>query len=61
MVDQALACSVVGDADTLRDGIAAFVARHRPDELMLTANIHDHAARLASFSMGARACASVGD
>ena len=58
-VDQALACSVVGDEATLRDGIAAFVARHRPDELMLTANIFDHDARLASFAMAARACASL--
>ena len=55
----ALACSVVGDEAVLRTGIAAFVERHRPDELMLTANIHDHEARLASFAMAARACASL--
>ena len=60
MVDSALACSVVGDEAEVADGIAAFVARHRPDELMLTANIFDHAARLASFAMGARACAAMG-
>lgn len=58
--DAALACSVVGDEAALRDGIAAFVARHRPDELMLTANIFDHEARLASFAMAARACAAPG-
>ena len=60
MVDAALACSVVGDEAEVADGIAAFVARHRPDELMLTANIYDHAARLASFAIGARACAAMG-
>jgi len=55
-VEQALACSVVGDPDTVRDGLQAFIERHRPDELMLTANIYDHAARRRSFeiAMGAR-------
>ena len=57
--DAALACSVVGDEATLRAGIAEFVSRHRPDELLLTANIFDHDARLASFAMAARACAAV--
>lgn len=57
MVAQALACAVIGDAAEVRDGIAAFVARHRPDELLLTANIFDHAARKASFSIAAAACA----
>ncbi|NCT68632.1 MAG: LLM class flavin-dependent oxidoreductase [Rhodanobacteraceae bacterium] len=52
-VQNALACSVVGDADTVRDGIAAFIARHRPDELLLTANIFDHAARVRSFAIAA--------
>ena len=52
-VQNALACSVVGDADTVRDGIAAFIARHRPEELMLTANIFDHAARVRSFEIAA--------
>jgi len=55
MVEQALACAVVGDADDVREGIAAFAARHRPDELMLTANVFDHAARRHSFSLAAKA------
>ncbi|ANB17549.1 LLM class flavin-dependent oxidoreductase [Dokdonella koreensis] len=50
-VEQALACSVVGDPDTVRDGLRAFIERHRPDELMLTANIYDHAARRRSFEI----------
>lgn len=57
--DAALACSVVGDEASVRAGIADFVARHRPDELILTANIFDHDARLASFAMAARACAAL--
>jgi len=58
-VDQALACSVVGGGQALREGIAAFVGRHRPDELMLTANIFDHAARKHSFAMAAAAMRSL--
>jgi luciferase family oxidoreductase group 1 len=52
-VEQALACSVVGSVETVRRGIRDFIQRHRPDELMLTANIFDHQARLASFGMAA--------
>ena len=55
MVAEALACSVVGDAADLREGIAAFVSRHRPDELMLTGNIFDHAARKHSFALASQA------
>ncbi len=51
MVESALACSLVGDAATVREGLDAFVARHRPDELMLTANVFDHAARVHSFAL----------
>jgi len=53
-VDRALACAVVGSPATVERGMEAFVARHRPDELMLTANIFDHAARLRSFELAAR-------
>ena len=59
MVEQSLACAVIGDPQTVRAGIAAFVARHRPDELLLTANIFDHDARKYSFELAARACSEV--
>ena len=52
---RALACAVVGDAATVQDGIRDFIARHRPDELLVTANVFDHAARLRSFEMVAAA------
>ncbi|RDZ28238.1 LLM class flavin-dependent oxidoreductase [Lysobacter silvisoli] len=58
-VERALACAVVGGPDTVRAGIAAFIERHRPDELMLTANIYDHAARLRSFELAAQARAAL--
>ncbi|TDK20522.1 LLM class flavin-dependent oxidoreductase [Luteimonas aestuarii] len=60
MVGQALACAVVGDAADVREGIAEFARRHRPDELMLTANIFDHAARRHSFALAADAFARKG-
>jgi alkanesulfonate monooxygenase SsuD/methylene tetrahydromethanopterin reductase-like flavin-dependent oxidoreductase (luciferase family) len=47
----ALSCSVVGGPDTVRRGLAEFVSRFRPDELMVTAQIHDHAARRRSFEI----------
>jgi luciferase family oxidoreductase group 1 len=53
-VNQALACAVVGAPATVKAGIGSFVARHRPDELLLTANIFDHAARLRSFELAAQ-------
>lgn len=52
-VAQALACAVVGSRDTVRKGIADFIQRHRPDEVMLTANIFDHDKRLRSFEIAA--------
>jgi luciferase family oxidoreductase group 1 len=45
----ALACAVVGSTATVRGGLDDFISRHRPDELMLTANIFDHSARVESF------------
>jgi alkanesulfonate monooxygenase SsuD/methylene tetrahydromethanopterin reductase-like flavin-dependent oxidoreductase (luciferase family) len=55
-VDRALACAVVGAPDAVRRGIDDFIARHRPDELLLTANIFDHALRLRSFELAMQAC-----
>ena len=43
--------AVVGSAETVRKGIAAFVDREGPDEIMATAMIFDHAARLRSFEL----------
>ncbi|MBP1475209.1 LLM class flavin-dependent oxidoreductase [Frateuria sp. MAH-13] len=56
-VERALACAVVGGPATVRQGLADFIARHQPDELLLTANIFDHALRRRSFerAMQARA------
>ncbi|HXE77765.1 MAG TPA: LLM class flavin-dependent oxidoreductase [Rhodanobacter sp.] len=58
-VEHALACAAVGSPATVQRAIADFVARHQPDELMLTANIYDHAARRESFALAAAACQQV--
>jgi luciferase family oxidoreductase group 1 len=54
-VDAALACAVVGSPATVRAGMRAFVAKHQPDELLLTANIFDHEARVRSFALAMEA------
>src|SRR3546814_12172470 len=43
MVEQSLACTVLGDEDQLRAGLPAFVERHRPDHLLPTAHLFAHA------------------
>ncbi|WP_350015539.1 LLM class flavin-dependent oxidoreductase [Rhodanobacter sp. IGA1.0] len=55
MVERALACAVVGDPATVGQGIAAFIGRHRPDELLLTTNVFEHGARRRSFELAAAA------
>jgi luciferase family oxidoreductase group 1 len=54
-VEQALACTVLGDTAGVQDGIAAFIDRHAPDELLVTANVFDHAARVKSYAIVAEA------
>ncbi len=51
ILDSVLACAFVGSPETVRHGLDAFIDRHRPDELMVTAQIFDHAARLRSFEI----------
>ncbi|MGE3305643.1 MAG: LLM class flavin-dependent oxidoreductase [Rhizobiaceae bacterium] len=51
MLDHALACAVVGSRETVRRGMEEFVARTGADELMVTAQIFDHAARMRSYEI----------
>ncbi|MDB5466974.1 MAG: luciferase-like monooxygenase [Phenylobacterium sp.] len=51
----ALASAVVGAPETVRKGLDDFVRRHQPDEIMVTAQIYDHAARVRSFEIVAAA------
>ena len=53
MVNEALACSATGSPETVRRELAALIARYAPDEVIITGQIHDHAARLRSFEIAA--------
>ena len=51
VLQSALSQSIVGSRETVRRGLEAFVAEHRPDEILVTAMVHDPAARLRSFEI----------
>jgi alkanesulfonate monooxygenase SsuD/methylene tetrahydromethanopterin reductase-like flavin-dependent oxidoreductase (luciferase family) len=55
ILDHALSCAVVGSPATVKAGLEAFLARTGADELMITGQIFDHAARLRSFEIVAQA------
>jgi luciferase family oxidoreductase group 1 len=50
--------AVVGSPETVKEGIEAFVRRTKVDELMVTAAIYDHVARLRSFEIVAEVAIS---
>jgi luciferase family oxidoreductase group 1 len=51
LLDSVLSCSAVGSPETVRAGLAAFIERTGADELMITSQVHDHAARLRSYEI----------
>src|SRR5580692_3474344 len=53
MLADVLSCSAIGAPNTVRNALAAFIERTRADELMITAQIFDHAARLHSYEIAA--------
>jgi len=46
-----LRCAIVGDAARIAEGLSSFIAAHRPDEIMVTAQIFDPAARKKSYDI----------
>jgi alkanesulfonate monooxygenase SsuD/methylene tetrahydromethanopterin reductase-like flavin-dependent oxidoreductase (luciferase family) len=54
MLADALSCAIVGGPDTVRRGLVEFVGRTGADELMVTANIFEHAKRKRSFEIVAK-------
>lgn len=54
-IQHSLSCSAVGDPEQVRRGMRAFVEETGVDELIITAQIFDHAARLRSFEIAAAA------
>ncbi len=51
ILDSVLTCAFVGSPGTVMQRLEKFMECHRPDELMVTAQIFDHAARLRSFQI----------
>jgi luciferase family oxidoreductase group 1 len=53
LLDSVLSCAAIGSPDTVRASLQAFVQRTGADELMITSQIFDHAARLRSYEITA--------
>ena len=60
MVNEALRVTVMGTPDEVKAGISDLIDRHAPDEIIFSAQIHDHAARKTSFEIAAGAMQSLG-
>jgi luciferase family oxidoreductase group 1 len=50
---ESLSAAAVGSADSVRRALAAFIAETKADELMVTSQIYDHAARVRSYEITA--------
>ena len=55
MLAEMLSAAVVGDPETVTRGIEAFAAQTGADEIMVTSQAFDHAARLRSFEIAVTA------
>ncbi len=51
MLDHVLSCRAVGAPSTVKQKVDAFLARTKADELIITGQIYEHAARLRSFEL----------
>jgi luciferase family oxidoreductase group 1 len=51
LLGEALSCAFVGSPETVRRGVEGFLARTQADELIVSGQIHDHAARLRSYAL----------
>ncbi|UVW29254.1 LLM class flavin-dependent oxidoreductase [Massilia sp. H6] len=53
MLDSVLSCSAIGSPATVDTELRAFIARTGADELMITSQVFDHAARLRAYEITA--------
>jgi luciferase family oxidoreductase group 1 len=53
LLAQVLSCSAIGTPDEVHVALQRFIEQTGADELMLTSQIHDHAARLRSYEITA--------
>ncbi|MGZ3159347.1 MAG: LLM class flavin-dependent oxidoreductase, partial [Burkholderiaceae bacterium] len=54
ILDQVLSCAAIGSHDTVAKELLAFISHTGADELMITSQIFDHAARLRSYEITAQ-------
>jgi alkanesulfonate monooxygenase SsuD/methylene tetrahydromethanopterin reductase-like flavin-dependent oxidoreductase (luciferase family) len=59
MLAEVLACTAIGSPATVRRALQDFISRTGADELMITSQIFDHAARVHSFEITAAARAAL--
>ena len=60
MVDQALSVSATGSPASVAASLSALIDTYRPDEVILTGQIHDHVARKRSFEIAAGVMQEIG-
>ena len=53
MAKNAMSCSATGSPETVRHQLEGLIEHYRPDEIIITGMIHDHAARCRSFDLAA--------
>lgn len=58
LLEQVLSCAAIGAPGTVADELRAFIAKTGADELIVTCNMYDHAARLRSHEIAAGILAS---
>jgi len=51
MLERVLRCAIVGGPAKIAEGLGNFIAAHQPDEIMVTAQIFDPAARKKSYDI----------
>jgi luciferase family oxidoreductase group 1 len=51
LLNEALACSVTGSPETVRQGLDDFIDQTAADEIMISSRIFDHRARLRSYEL----------
>jgi luciferase family oxidoreductase group 1 len=59
ILDQVLSCASIGTPEIVQSDLHNFVKRTGANELMMTSQIFDHAARLRSFEIAAQALAEL--
>ena len=59
LLGQITACSAVGAPDRVREEMQAFIDRTGVDEVIVSAHIYDHGARLHSYEIAAEVAASL--